>query len=264
MHDVVVDALGRIEAAEEAAAFDRPVKYTRWGPTPWVIDSEIIGKIRQDDIPQMITDELAKAALVTGGIKTITTALNLSTSKSLKDYAAGTYKMPYAVGQRFVRYLEERAKKSGAAPAATDATPKQKATEVAPAAIVPQQPANDMEALRVELNYTKTKLQQYADEITHLKSQILEVERANDTLNTALNTATAKLASVQGREMTELEEELETLRRRVAHYEADDAACGPARVEELEDRLSRIQDEHVRDLELIRDLTRRLVARSAC
>lgn len=263
MHDVVVDALGRIEAAEEAAAFDRPVKYTRWGPTPWVIDSEIIGKIRQDDIPQMITDELAKAALVTGDIKTITTALNLSTSKSLKDYAAGTYKMPYAVGQRFVRYLEERAKKSGAAPAATDATPKSKAAEVAPAAIVPQT-ASETEALRDELNSAKTELQTRLDENMQLRSQILEVERKNANLRAELDTTTAKLASVQGREMTELEDEVETLRRRVAHYEADDAACGPARVEELEDRLSRIQDEHVRDLELIRDLTRQLVVRSAC
>ena len=244
MHDVVVDALGRIEAAEEAATFDRPVKYTRWGPTPWTIDSEIIGKIRQDDIPQMITDELAKAALVTGGIKAITTALNLSTSKSLKDYAAGTYKMPYAVGQRFVRYLEERAKKSGAAPVAADATPKSKATEEAPAAIVPQ-PAQE-------------------DKTTDLQARIAELVTQNTELKIMLDTAKAKLASVQGREMTELEEEVETLRRRVAHYEADDAACGPARVEELEDRLSRIQDEHVRDLELIRDLTRRLVTHGAC
>lgn len=244
MHDVVVDALGRIDAAEEAAAFDRPVKYTRWGPTPWSIDSEIIGKVRQDDIPQMITDELAKAALVTGGIKAITTALNLSTSKSLKDYAAGTYKMPYAVGQRFVRYLEERAKKSGAAPVAAGTTPKQKATEEAPAPIVPQ-PERD-------------------DKTADLQARIAELVTQNTELKIMLDTATAKLASVQGREMTELEDEVETLRRRVAHYEADDAACGPARVEELEDRLSRIQDEHVRDLELIRDLTRRLVTHGAC
>jgi hypothetical protein len=241
---IEADQAGRIEAAEEAAAFDRPVKYTRWGPTPWVIDSEIIGKVRQDDIPQMITDELAKAAVVTGGIKALTTALNLSTSKSLKDYASGTYKMPYAVGQRFVRYLEERAKKSGAAPAATDATPKSKATEEAPAPIVPQPAQNDKTA--------------------DLQARIAELEVQNAELKTALDTATAKLASVQGREMSELEDEVETLRRRVAHYEADDAACGPARVEELEDQLSRARDEHVRDLELIRDLTRQLVARSAC
>ena len=143
MHDVVVDALGRIDAAEEAAAFDRPVKHTRWGPTPWAIKSEIVGYIQQSDIPQMITDELAKAALVTGGIKAITTALNLSTSKSLKDYAAGTYKMPYSVGLRFVRYLEEKAKKSGAAPVAAGTTPESKAATVAtPAPIVPQ-PAQD-------------------------------------------------------------------------------------------------------------------------
>lgn len=263
MHDVVVDSLGRIDAAEEAAAFDKPVKYTRWGPSPWTIDSEIIGKVRQDDIPQMITDELVRAAIVPGGIKAITTALNLATSKSLKDYANGNYKMPYTTGQRFVRYLEERAKKSGAAPAATDATPKNKATEEAPATIV-SQPASELEALRAELNCAKTELQRRLDENMQLRSKILEVERKNANLRADLDTATAKLASVQGREMSELEDEVETLRRRVAHYEADDAACGPARVEELEDRLSRIQDEHVRDLELIRDLTRRLVTHGAC
>ena len=245
MHDVVVDALGRIEAAEEAAAFDRPVKHTRWGPTPWSIKSEIVGYIQQSDIPQMITDELARAAIVTGGVKALTTALNLSTSKSLKDYANGTYKMPYAVGQRFVKYLEERAKKGGAAPVAAGTTPESKAATVAaPAPIVPQPAQNDKTA--------------------DLQARIAELEAQNAELKTALDTATAKLASVQGREMSELEDEVETLRRRVAHYEADDVACGPARVEELEDRLSRIQDEHVRDLELIRDLTRQLVARSAC
>ena len=245
MHDVVVDALGRIDAAEEAAAFDRPVKHTRWGPTPWSIKSEIVGYIQQSDIPQMITDELARAAIVTGGVKALTTALNLSTSKSLKDYANGTYKMPYAVGQRFVKYLEERAKKSGAAPVAAGTTPESKAATVAaPAPIVPQ-PAQD-------------------DKTTDLQTRIAELVTQNTELKIMLDTATAKLASVQEREMSELEDEVETLRRRVAHYEADDAACGPARVEELEDRLSRIQDEHVRNLELIRDLTRRLVTHGAC
>ena len=102
------------------------------------------------------------------------------------------------------------------------------------------------------------------DKTIDLQARIAELETQNAELKTALDTATAKLASVQGREMSELEDEVETLRRRVAHYEADDAACGPARVEELEDRLSRIQDEHVRDLELIRDLTRQLVAHGAC
>ena len=270
MHDVVVDALGRIEAAEEAAAMDRESKGKRGRPSnpPWAIESEIIGHVKQSDIPELMTNELTKAMLVKDGVMSLARALYPSTSRSLKDYAEttsrslkdyadGTYKMPYAVGQRLVRYLEERAKKSGAAPVAADATPKSKAATVAPAAIVPQQPANDMEALRAEL---QTRL----DENMQLRSQILEVERKNANLRAELDTTTAKLASVQGREMSELEDEVETLRRRVAHYEADDAACGPARVEELEDRLSRAHDEHVRDLELIRDLTRRLVAHGAC
>lgn len=249
MHDVVVDALGRIEAAEEAAAFDAVKPKTGYGrgtrARPWQLESQILGTtIRQEDIPRLMTDELAKAAIVQGGIKAITKACNLASPKSLRDYAASTYKMPYAVGLRFVKYLEERAKKSGAAPVAAGTTPESKATEQAPEAIVPQ-PAQD-------------------DKTTDLQTRIAELVTQNTELKIMLDTAKAKLASVHGREMTELEEEVETLRRRVAHYEADDAACGPARVEELEDRLSRIQDDHVRDLELIRDLTRRLVARNAC
>lgn len=249
MHDVVVDALGRIEAAEEAAAFDAVKPKTGYGrgtrARPWQLESQILGTtIRQEDIPRLMTNELAKAAIVPGGIKAITKACNLASPKSLRDYAASTYKMPYAVGLKFVRYLEERVKKSGAAPAATDATPESKATEEAPAPIVPQ-PAQD-------------------DKTTDLQARIAELVTQNTELKIMLDTATAKLASVQGREMTELEDEVETLRRRVAHYEADDAACGPARVEELEDRLSRIQEEHVKDLELIRDLTRRLVMSGAC
>ena len=249
MHDVVVDALGRIDAAEEAATFDAVKPKTGYGrgtrARPWQLESQILGTtIRQEDIPQLMTDELAKAAIVPGGIKAITKACNLASPKSLRDYAASTYKMPYAVGLKFVRYLEERAKKSGAAPAATDATPKQKATEQAPVAIVPQ-PTQD-------------------DKTTDLQARIAELQTQNAELKVALDTAKGKLASVQGREMSELKDEVETLRRRVAHYEADDAACGPARVEELEDRLSRSHDEHVRDLELIRDLTRRLVTCGAC
>ena len=256
MHDVVVDALGRIEAAEEAAAFDAVKPKTGYGrgtrARPWQLESQILGTtIRQEDIPRLMTDELAKAAIVPGGIKAITKACNLASPKSLRDYAASTYKMPYAVGLKFVRYLEERAKKSGAAPVAAGTTPKQKATEEAPAAIVPQ-PAQDDKTTDLQAR------------IAELQARIAELQTQNAELKVALDTAKGKLASVQGREMSELEDEVETLRRRVAHYEADDAACGPARVEELEDRLSRIQDEHVRDLELIRDLTRQLVARNAC
>lgn len=258
MLDVVADTLGRIEAAEEAAAFDRPVKYTRWGPTPWAIKSEIVGYIQQSDIPQMITDELARAAVVTGGVKALTTALNLSTSKSLKDYAAGTYKMPYAVGLRFVKYLEER-KKSGAAPVAAGTTPESKAAEVAtPAPIVPQ-PAQDDKTTDLQARIAELEKQN-----AELREAFEEVSKAAEQKRMENDQLSAKLMSIQGREMSELEDEVETLRRRVAHYEADDVACGPARVEELEDRLSRANDEHIRDLELIRDLTRQLVTRSAC
>lgn len=259
MHDVVVDALGRIEAAEEAATFDREIKRRGRCPNPpWAIDSAILGHVQQSDIPEMITDAIAKAALVKGGIMALTRTLNLSSSRCLQDYACNKYKMGYSTGQLFVRYLEEQAKKSGAEPVAAGTTPKQKATEKAPAPIVPQaaqdDKTTDLQARIAELEAQNAELREAFEEVSKAADQ-KRVE--NDQLS-------AKLMSIQGREMSELEDEVETLRRRVAHYEADDETCGPARVEELEDRLSRANDEHVKDLELIRDLTRQLVARSAC
>ena len=264
MHDVVVDALGRIDAAEEAAAFDAVKPKTGYGrgtrARPWQLESQTLGTtIRQEDIPRLMTDELAKAAIVPGGIKTITKACNLASPKALMDYAASTYKMPYAVGLKFVRYLEERAKKSGAAPAATGTTPESKAaTSEAPAPIVPQ-PAQDDKTTDLQARIAELEAQN-----AELRKAFEEVSKSADQKRAENDQLSAKLMSIQGREMTELEDEVETLRRRVAHYEADDAACGPARVEELEDRLSRANDEHVRDLELIRDLTRRLVTCGAC
>ena len=254
MHEVVVDALGRIDAAEEAAAMDRESKGKRGRPSnpPWAIESKILGYVQQSDIPKLLMDEIAKASLIKGGVTALARNINLVSTKVLNDYAAGNYKMPYAVGLRFVKYLEERAKKSGAAPVAAGTTPESKAATVAaPAPIVPQ-PAQDDKTADLQAR------------ITELQDRIAELQTQNAELKVALDTAKGKLASVQGREMSELEDEVETLRRRVAHYEADDAACGPARIEELEDRLSRSHDEHVRDLELIRDLTRRLVTHGAC
>ena len=78
-------------------------------------------------------------------------------------------------------------------------------------------------------------------------------------MNSALDTATAKLASVQGREMEELERENDMLRRRIAQFEVDDASCGPARVEQLETQIEKAQRQHVEDLELIRDMCRNLL-----
>ena len=323
MHDIVVDALGRIDAVEEAAAFDavKPKNgYGRPRARPWQLESQILGTtIRQEDIPRLMTDELAKAAIVPGGVKAITKALNLATPKSLRDYAAGHYRMNYSTGLRFVRYLEaQRIEKEKAAPAGTGTTVrKDEATrQAASPDIVPQaqEEVKDMpvkkpdvkpvirlesadeelsalreelrnaeEALEKEQKESAARLIQWEETQAALEEKTLEAAdlraklktRTDETadlreqineLNSALDTATAKLASVQGKEMSELVQEVEKLRQRIAHFEADDAACGPARVEELEDRLSRARDEHVRDLELIRDLTRAMmpVARVAC
>ena len=46
---------------------------------------------------------------------------------------------------------------------------------------------------------------------------------------------------------------------RIAQLEADNAGCGPIRVDELETQLEEAQREHVTDLETIRDMVRQLL-----
>ena len=46
---------------------------------------------------------------------------------------------------------------------------------------------------------------------------------------------------------------------RLFQLEADNAGCGPARVEELETRIEKMERQHVDDLELIRDMCRNLL-----
>ena len=187
MHDVVIDALGRIDAAEEAAAFDRgKVKYGRWGPSPWTIDSEIIGAVRQGDIPQLISDELAKACLIPGGIKAITTALNLATSKSLKDYASGTYKMPYSTGQRFVRYLEQQAQKSGAASAGTETAPETQTTTGASEDIVPQEVEKMATLAEEQHNELQNMMEQISRERDALRERVADLELIRDLVKRML------------------------------------------------------------------------------
>ena len=109
-----------------------------------------------------------------------------------------------------------------------------------------------LEEKTLEAADLRAKLKARTDETVDLRAQINE-------LNSALDTATAKLASVQGREMEELERENDMLRRRIAQFEVDDASCGPARVEQLETQVEKAQRQHVEDLELIRDMCRNLL-----
>ena len=109
-----------------------------------------------------------------------------------------------------------------------------------------------LEEKTLEAADLRAKLKTRTDETVDLRAQINE-------LNSALDTATAKLASVQGREMEELERENDMLRRRIAQFEVDDASCGPARVEQLETQIEKAQRQHIEDLELIRDMCRNLL-----
>ena len=109
-----------------------------------------------------------------------------------------------------------------------------------------------LEEKTLEAADLRAKLKTRTDETVDLRAQINE-------LSSALDTATAKLASMQGREMEELERENDMLRRRIAQFEVDDASCGPARVEQLETQVEKAQRQHVEDLELIRDMCRNLL-----
>ena len=60
-----------------------------------------------------------------------------------------------------------------------------------------------------------------------------------------------------GREAERLRKENDEMSVHIARLEADNAGCGPMRVDDLETQLEAAQREHVVDLETIRDLVRR-------
>ena len=127
-------------------------------------------------------------------------------------------------------------------------------------------PATEAEALRAELVMVKEQLNaktfEAADLRAHLKTRteetielrahINDLKAQNDELRQAM-------AGISQMETTEQERENEVLRQRIFQLESDNAGCGPARVDELETKIEKLERQHVEDLELIRDMCRNLL-----
>lgn len=129
-----------------------------------------------------------------------------------------------------------------------------------------------LEEKTLEAADLRAKLKTRTDETIDLRAQINELKGQNEDLRTSLaeisqeaerlrtenDAMSARLLSV-GNAADEAERGNEVLQCRIAQLEADNAGCGPARVEELETRIEKMERQHVDDLELIRDMCRNLL-----
>ena len=129
-----------------------------------------------------------------------------------------------------------------------------------------------LEEKTLEAADLRAKLKTRTDETIDLRAQINELKGQNDDLRTSLaeisheaerlrtenDAMSARLLSV-GNAADEAERGNEVLQCRIAQLEADNAGCGPARVEELETRIEKMERQHVDDLDLIRDMCRNLL-----
>jgi len=204
----------------------------------WTYDTICRGIVTQFDVPGILREMFdahetpQKVAREVGGV----------TPARLLMIARGELNMGQSVGRRFIDYLEDWHKKR-AVSAAADAAQGSEAAE--------QETSPDIAAqIQEELNEMKeqpSKLGnlQSGPETTRLE----ELEQQNADLRSALDEI--------GQEADRLRKENDEMSVRIARLEADNAGCGPMRVDDLETQLEAAQREHVVDLETIRDLVRR-------
>lgn len=205
----------------------------------WRYDTICRGIVTQFDVPGILRELFdahetpQKVAREVGGI----------TPARLLLIARGEVNMSQGVGRRFIDYLEEWHKKR-AVSAATDTAPKREATEqkTSPDIVAQIQEEQNMKELPTKLGEL-----QNGPETTRLE----ELEQQNADLRSALDEI--------GHEAERLRQANDDMSVRIAQLEADNAGCGPIRVDELETQLEEAQREHVTDLETIRDMVRQLL-----
>ena len=204
----------------------------------WRYDTICRGIVTQFDVPGILREMFdahetpQKVAREVGGV----------TPARLLLIARGELNMGQGVGRRFIDYLEEWHKKR-AVSAATDTAPKrEEATEqkTSPDIVAQVQEEQNMKELPTKLGELQS-----GPETTRLE----ELEQQNADLRSALDEI--------GQEANRLRKENDAMSVRIAQLEADNAGCGPMRVDDLETQLEAAQREHVVDLETIRDLVRR-------
>lgn len=203
----------------------------------WTYDTICRGIVTQFDVPGILREMFdahetpQKVAREVGGV----------TPARLLMIARGELTMGQSVGRRFIDYLEDWHKKR-AVSAAADAAHESEAAEqeTSPDIVAQVQEEQNMKELSTKLGELQS-----GPETTRLA----ELEQQNADLRSALDEI--------GREAERLRKENDDMSVRIAQLEADNAGCGPMRVDDLETQLEAAQREHVVDLETIRDLVRR-------
>lgn len=212
---------------------------SRVGYTGWAFDTVCRGVVRQVDIPEILTEishEMTMTEL----------AAQLGVSKNnMTGYRTGDKPMGRFTGQKLVEWLERRyAAKKEAVSAGTDTTGKEERTVIEPSTvIVPQVDKKELDAAQ---------------------ARIAELDEA-------LETALAESSNRQTR-VEQLEQELAELRRVQGQQIADDDTiavlegmvdCRDRTIRDLRDEVTKLHEEHLRDLETIRDLAVRALGLEA-
>ena len=202
----------------------------RVGYTGWAFDTVCRGVVRQIDIPEILT-ELSHEMTMTE------LAAQLGVSKNnMTGYRTGDKPMGRYTDQKLVEWLERRyVAKKEAVSAATDTAGKEESTVMSPSIdIVPQVDKKELDAAQ---------------------ARIAELDEA-------LEAALAQRVLTQTR-VEQLEKELAELRRVQGQQIADDdeiarlegmVDCRDRTIRDLRDEVTKLHDEHLRDLETIRDL----------
>ena len=141
--DAVTQAIRRQDENAEMAALDFQAARADKKPrkSSWSINSPIVGRIEQNDVPRIMTELLPEFALEKNGVRHLAYELKLVRPSTISSFAAGKILMGHETGKLFVNLLERRAlKKEKAASAATETTQRSEGTEQSPSSdIVPQE-----------------------------------------------------------------------------------------------------------------------------
>ena len=141
--EAVAEAISRQDTQAEMAEIDartaRAGKQKR--KSTWVIESPIVGRIEQNDVPRIMTELLNEAILEKNGVKRLVAELKLMRPSNVSSFAEGKIYMGRETGKLLVSCLEKRAmEKEKAASAATETTQRSEGTEQSPSSdIVPQE-----------------------------------------------------------------------------------------------------------------------------
>ncbi|MBQ8089770.1 MAG: hypothetical protein IJ233_03440 [Pyramidobacter sp.] len=181
--DAVTQAIRRQDENAEMAALDFQAARADKKPrkSSWSINSPIVGRIEQNDVPRIMTELLPEFALEKNGVRHLAYELKLVRPSTISSFAAGKILMGHETGKLFVNLLERRAlKKEKAASAATETTQRSEGTEQSPSPdIVPQsqEEGKDMPAKKPYVK-PEIRLESADEELSALRAQLQSADEA--------------------------------------------------------------------------------------